>query len=119
MANQRQKERIYERDGLVCRYCGRNVRRAAHKHDSALNVATIDHFKSKHGGGADEDKNLVVACRGCNTAKGSHDPAWFFLTLRLQAFEDMLAAAADFSGSRYVLAKASFERLDAEVKRAL
>lgn len=53
---------VYERDNGVCRYCGRQL---------GSDSFTIDHVFPVAKGGGDEESNLVVACRPCNSSKGS------------------------------------------------
>lgn len=50
---------VYDRDGRECRYCY-----------SSENLS-IDHVVSRRNGGSDDTSNLVVACRKCNSRKGS------------------------------------------------
>lgn len=54
------RERIFERDGRVCRYCGDT--------DGPFH---IDHIKPVARGGADGEDNLCVACQSCNFAKAA------------------------------------------------
>jgi hypothetical protein len=58
----RTRWRIFERDDFKCRYCGRrapNVELAA------------DHAFPRSKGGSDTEENLVTACVGCNSSKGT------------------------------------------------
>lgn len=52
---------VYERD-VRCRYCGADDR------------LTIDHVVPRCQGGRDDESNLVVACRSCNSRKGGRTP---------------------------------------------
>lgn len=49
---------IFERDGLQCGYCG-----------SDKNLC-VDHVLPILLGGTDDDRNLLTACKKCNTGKG-------------------------------------------------
>jgi 5-methylcytosine-specific restriction endonuclease McrA len=61
-------QRIYERDNWKCQYCGLDASEDFETWWTAnLN---IDHIKPKHHGGNNNDENLAVACRACNTYKG-------------------------------------------------
>ena len=52
------RQRILERDGYVCSYCG--------------GAATdVDHVVAVRWGGSNEDGNLVASCGHCNRSKGS------------------------------------------------
>lgn len=51
--------RIFARDGAVCAACGG---------ESDL---TIDHVIPMSRNGPDDDDNLQVLCRSCNTSKGA------------------------------------------------
>lgn len=56
------KQRILDRDGGRCRYCGRS------------GAMTVDHVVPRSKGGSDADRNLVAACGGCNTKKRDRTP---------------------------------------------
>ncbi len=70
------KEAVRARDGSVCRYCGRNVDWRDRR--SAVG-GTYDHVIPGLAGGVD---NLVVACRGCNSAKRDRTPEQAGMPLR-------------------------------------
>ena len=61
-------QRVRQRDQSLCRYCGVEVRWTDRK--SALG-GTYDHVIPD---GGNSESNLVVACRGCNSAKGQRTP---------------------------------------------
>ncbi|MEQ3644755.1 MAG: HNH endonuclease [Paracoccus sp. (in: a-proteobacteria)] len=50
---------VYDRDGMVCRYCG--------DEDGPFH---LDHVLPLARGGDDEATNLTVACASCNCSKG-------------------------------------------------
>src|SRR5690348_5152047 len=50
---------VLERDGMICRYCGRTVSECR---DSA-NTLELDHVIAVRDGGASTADNLVVSCR--------------------------------------------------------
>lgn len=58
------RDRVIERDGLVCRYCHEKI---ASKRD-----VEVDHVLPKCIGGGDNLNNLVVACIPCNQSKGGN-----------------------------------------------
>lgn len=63
---------VLERDGMVCRHCGRTVRFGrGGMRDKAPEILSFDHFPlpvSRGGkGGID---NVVVACMECNQRRG-------------------------------------------------
>lgn len=62
------KTAVRERDGDRCRYCGLAVNFADHRSASG---GTFDHVDPALAAGAE---NLVVCCRGCNSAKKDHRP---------------------------------------------
>ncbi|HEY8484745.1 MAG TPA: HNH endonuclease signature motif containing protein [Longimicrobiales bacterium] len=66
------RERILERDGHRCVYCGEEF---------AAEDLTLDHVEPRVKGGDSSDGNLVSCCRRCNAAKGGQ-PAWAFLARR-------------------------------------
>ena len=53
---------VFERDGYVCRFCGKQLTRF---------TATLDHLTPAAEGGGDSFENLATACIDCN-AKRSH-----------------------------------------------
>jgi 5-methylcytosine-specific restriction endonuclease McrA len=53
-------ENVWKRDCGICGYCGEHV---------MLDVATRDHIFPQCRGGADEWKNLILACQECNCNK--------------------------------------------------
>jgi 5-methylcytosine-specific restriction endonuclease McrA len=59
------KERVFARDGRICRYCG---------NDENLQV---DHIISRKNGGTHDMDNLQVLCRDCNLRKSSKDEGVF------------------------------------------
>lgn len=56
-----QRRRIFARDGGRCRYCRRHL---------TLELATVDHLTPRARGGGDEEDNLALCCRTCNSRKG-------------------------------------------------
>ena len=66
--NEPLKAAIRQRDANTCRYCGTAVSWSDRRSPEA---AGYDHVNP---GGGNTFENLVVACRGCNSAKGSRTP---------------------------------------------
>ena len=68
----RRSQRLAElvRGGATCRYC----RRALRNHGQARDGATWDHVVPVCQGGTDDETNLVIACRYCNSKKGGRTP---------------------------------------------
>jgi 5-methylcytosine-specific restriction endonuclease McrA len=58
------RQRVLQRDGWMCAYCG----------DQA---ETIDHVVPVAKGGTDDDWNLVAACKRCNYSKKDSMPVDF------------------------------------------
>ena len=54
------KERVFKRDGRVCRYCG-----------SDEEPLHIDHIIPRKRGGTHDLDNLQVLCKSCNLRKGA------------------------------------------------
>lgn len=79
----RKRERIFQRDGWTCVYCG------AAGTDADL---TIDHVEPRVKGGDGSDGNLVTCCRRCNERKGG-EAAWSFLARHADLRETFLARA--------------------------
>lgn len=72
------KTAIFDRDGFQCRYCGTALSHdlAPHPLAPGFMVAkgvwpTIDHDIPLSRNGTNEFSNLVSACAGCNSQKGS------------------------------------------------
>ena len=51
------RERIIARDGGMCQMCG-------------MEGDSVDHIVPRSRGGGDEDFNLQLLCRSCNSGKG-------------------------------------------------
>jgi 5-methylcytosine-specific restriction endonuclease McrA len=60
------KERVFMRDGRVCRYCG-----------SDEEPLHIDHIISRKRGGTHDLDNLQVLCKSCNLRKSSKEEGVF------------------------------------------
>mgnify|MGYP002379806031 CR=1 FL=1 len=54
------RKRIFEEDGFVCCYCGK---------EKEVRNLTIDHVVSRKRGGTDKADNLVASCLPCNIKK--------------------------------------------------
>lgn len=74
MVRKSNREKVWERDGYKCRYCGVDVYRVRHRPGVGLPpyAATVDHVipKSKVGS-TNNVNNLVTACKLCNAALGA------------------------------------------------
>lgn len=58
------REKIFERDGYKCHYCGKQLTRFS---------ATLDHIQPVSKGGDNSFENLITSCLHCNSRKG-HRP---------------------------------------------
>lgn len=56
------RQNIFKRDNYECQYCGVN------------RDLTLDHVMPRSRGGRSNWKNLVTACKRCNTRKGDFTP---------------------------------------------
>lgn len=56
---------VFLRDEWTCQYCAK---------DQKTHELTFDHVIPRSRGGRTEWENIVAACRGCNTVKGSKMP---------------------------------------------
>jgi len=54
------RNNIFKRDRYTCQYCGRKLQKSEE---------TIDHVHPRSKGGRHEWKNLVTACKPCNSSK--------------------------------------------------
>jgi 5-methylcytosine-specific restriction endonuclease McrA len=55
------RRRMYDRD-YHCRYCKRPM---------LYSMSTVDHVVARAAGGTNDSGNLTLACRRCNTMKGT------------------------------------------------
>lgn len=78
------RERILQRDGYRCVYCGSPFPAAD---------LTLDHVEPRMRGGDDSEGNLVACCRECNRLKGGR-AAWSFLAQRPDLRANFEAAVA-------------------------
>jgi len=60
------KQRVFDRDGRICRYCG-----------SDEEPLHIDHIIPRKVGGTHDLENLQVLCKTCNLRKSSKDEGVF------------------------------------------
>ena len=63
---------IYERDSWTCAYCGRGPR-DARRMSQAASVLTLDHLTPRSAGGSNDQRNIVTACRTCNSSRQNRD----------------------------------------------
>ena len=56
------RRRMFEKDGGICRYCGVDL--DVHNFD-------VEHLTPVCRGGSDEESNLGISCKRCNSAKGT------------------------------------------------
>lgn len=54
---------LYLRDGMCCVYCGDTIENGA--------VLSLDHIIPRSKGGSNHERNLITACKRCNTRR--HD----------------------------------------------
>lgn len=54
---------IYLRDRFTCIYCLRDL------HDANPFDVTLDHVACRSNGGHNHERNLITACRSCNSAR--------------------------------------------------
>ncbi|WP_070105006.1 HNH endonuclease [Gemmatimonas aurantiaca] len=80
------RSEIFTRDGYRCVYCGT-------VHDAE--ALSIDHVQPRMRGGDGSPGNVVTACRGCNTRKGSRSLPVFLM-------EEPEARRNFFALARYV-----------------
>lgn len=81
------RQNVFKRDNFTCQYCGthRNL--------------TIDHVLPKARGGNSDWRNLVTACKNCNTIKGDRLPEEAGFTLLSKPIKPNLSTfIRDFSG---------------------
>lgn len=66
----RKLARLVERDGTQCFWCHEEMSFEARFHDPGNPLcATFDHLIPRSRGGGNDDDNLVLACRECNSAR--------------------------------------------------
>lgn len=61
------KLRVLERDNFTCAYCGTEVIDS----QTSKQGWSVDHIIPLALGGSNDESNLVVACRLCNSKKGT------------------------------------------------
>lgn len=62
------KERIRQRFGYCCAYCG------VHEHDVGSELEA-EHFHPRSKGGSDDLENLIYCCSACNRFKANYWPS--------------------------------------------
>ena len=81
------RQNIFKRDSHECQYC------------NSKKDLTVDHVIPKAKGGKTVWKNLVTACKRCNTLKGDNKPSEMGLTLKRAPYKpSYISFIRDFSG---------------------
>jgi len=71
---------IYLRDKLTCTYCGRDLM-------GDMKNTTLDHVTPQEFGGTNHESNLVLACKTCNSVKGSKSKGEFLSSLEKRGID--------------------------------
>jgi len=69
------RHNIFKRDKHECQYCGTSI------------DLTLDHVVPRSRGGRSSWKNLITACKRCNTRKGDYTPQEAEMKLRNQPYK--------------------------------
>ncbi len=69
---------LSELDGWACHYCGTALLPV----DGAKEYPTVDHVVPTSLGGSDDLENKVLACRSCNSSKGTRPYLTFVREMR-------------------------------------
>ncbi|MGD1842723.1 MAG: HNH endonuclease [Thermonemataceae bacterium] len=81
------RQNIFKRDRYTCQYCG------------ATKDLTLDHVQPRSRGGKSTWKNLVAACKSCNSKKGDLPPEAAYMPLRRKPFKpSFIMFLRDFQG---------------------
>lgn len=84
------RQNIFKRDGFECKYCGNEE------------DLTIDHIIPRSKNGKSTWKNLVTACKSCNSIKGDYTPEEAGMNLMAEPFKpSYVLFLRDFSGYKY------------------
>ena len=84
------RHNVFRRDDFNCQYCGKET------------DLSIDHLIPRSKGGKSNWKNLVTACKTCNSIKGDDTPEAKGLTLKNLPFKpSYVMFLREFSGYRY------------------
>ena len=88
--SKRLRTRLAEAQNHRCAYCGCSmgnpIASLGEEQCSNITMVTSDHIVPKSNGGKDDFGNLVAACYGCNSLRGSMDHNEFYgLILEPQA----------------------------------
>lgn len=81
-ARKARRLKLIHRDGIGCFYCGIECEDRKSNRDNRDCVMSEDHIIPKSHGGTDDLDNLVLACRACNSQRGSFS-AEDFLILKM------------------------------------
>jgi len=81
------RQNVFRRDGFECQYCGIST------------DLTLDHVVPKSRNGKSTWKNLVTACKPCNSRKGDYTPHEMGFALRSQPYKpSYVLFLSNFSG---------------------
>jgi HNH endonuclease len=96
------RDLVAERDGWVCRYCGRDVvappRGRNHTAAEAVSLATLDHWLPRARGGTWDLSNLVMSCRPCNDDKHTLTGDEYLVVLAYRRHVTATETSSDTSG---------------------
>jgi 5-methylcytosine-specific restriction endonuclease McrA len=84
------RNNVFRRDNFNCQYCG------------GERDLSLDHLIPRSKGGKTNWKNLVTACKTCNSIKGDATPEAAGMTLKTRPFKpSYVMFLRDFSGYRF------------------
>jgi len=92
---------LFERDRHTCLYCGNIFKNS---------LLTRDHILPKAQGGKDNWKNVVTACKACNTKKGCKTPGEAHMHLLALPYPPNKAEAMILSNRRILVDQMDFLR---------
>jgi predicted restriction endonuclease len=96
MSISKEKRRtIVESQNHRCAFCGCPIHLAMHGINLKDAIATMDHIIPQVDGGTDELDNLVGACQGCNSLRGSMEIMEFY-SIIIQSDADYRRDNAEF-----------------------
>lgn len=116
------RNRVYERDGFLCRTCRSNVRTPGQIRQRGHILATVDHIVPVALGGPHTLENFQTLCYPCNMLKGClTEDEWdnvFTLIRRTREYNDWRKSYYDFYEAKHVGGKRKRMKQKGQRKRS-
>ena len=77
------RKNVFLRDDFTCQYCGKPIEELR----NGAKDLTFDHVLPRCQGGKTSWKNIVTACKKCNSTKGGRTPEQAWMSLKTKPYK--------------------------------